>query len=546
MDQQDTIIRCAIYTRKSTEDGLEQEFNTLDAQRESAINLIAAHRGEGWVEVKDEYNDGAFSGKNIERPALQRLLADIDQGKIDKIICYKIDRFSRSLTDFTQMLDLFEKKNISFESVTQQFSTATAMGKLTLNILMSFSEFEREISRERTLDKIAASKRKGIWMGGTPPLGYDVGKRRLVINETEAELIKHIFKRFTQINSVTQLSQELNEENYHTKKWTTAGGTPRGGKPFNKGHLYKLLHNPVYIGIVAHKGNQYSGEHQAIIDDSLFNEVQTIMKKSLTKRSKLAKAKSPALLKGLVFTKEGNAMTPSHSKKGSKTYHYYTSTQAIKQGYSESNIRQVPQGEIEEIVLNQIHSLFRAPELVMATWKVCEEEKYNLKEKDVIDCLKNIDPVWEHLFPLEKARIIQLLVSKVIVSPVGVDLHLKLDGIQSLITDLQDKAIASYPDQGHQCFIIHIPIQFKRKDGRKLIIIPDGVQPFNVIPQEEKTQGGLLRTLLKAHHWQQQLDSGKVDSISKIAEQEGVSKPYIAMTMRLTLLAPDIHRSHFI
>ena len=259
-------MRCAVYTRKSSEEGLEQEYNSIDAQRDAAHSYIASQRAEGWIPVADDYDDPGFSGGNMERPALVRLLADIQTGKIDVVVIYKIDRLTRSLADFSKMVEIFDRHRVSFVSVTQQFNTTTSMGRLMLNILLSFAQFEREVTGERIRDKIAASKRKGMWMGGVPPLGYDVVNRRLVPNESESDLVRQVFTRFAELGSATRLVKELHQGGATTKSWTTQDGKTRAGKPLDKGSIHRLLHNRVYLGEMAHRGAWFPAEHPPIVD----------------------------------------------------------------------------------------------------------------------------------------------------------------------------------------------------------------------------------------------------------------------------------------
>src|SRR4051794_23841292 len=284
-------MRCAVYTRKSSEEGLDMEFNSLDAQREACEAYIASQRAEGWVTVRDQYDDGGFSGGTLERPGLQRLLADIAAGLIDVIVVYKIDRLSRALMDFSKLVEIFDRHNVTFVSVTQSFNTTTSMGRLTLNILLSFAQFEREVIGERIRDKFAASRKKGMWMGGFVPLGYDLKDRKLIVNETEAATVRMIFERFLKIGSATQLTQKLRSQDVRGKQ----------GKLVDKGYLYKLINNRVYVGEAVHKGTAYPGEHDAIIDRALWDRVHGILRESPRKRAAHSRAQTPALLKGLLF-----------------------------------------------------------------------------------------------------------------------------------------------------------------------------------------------------------------------------------------------------
>ncbi|TDR34825.1 recombinase family protein [Aquamicrobium defluvii] len=330
-------LRCAIYTRKSSEEGLEQEFNSLDAQREACEAYIASQRSEGWVLVRDQYDDGGISGGTLERPALKHLLADIEDGLIDVVVVYKIDRLSRSLMDFSKLVEVFDRNGVTFVSVTQSFNTTTSMGRLTLNILLSFAQFEREVTAERIRDKFAASRKKGMWMGGVVPLGYRVESRKLVIEETEAAMVRMIFERFVSVGSATVLAKALAAENMRTRR----------GKLVDKGVLYKLLNNRVYIGEAMHKGESYPGEHKAIIDRALWDKVHAILQTSPRKRASNTRAQTPALLKGLLFGPDGAAFSPTHTKKGNKLYRYYVSQSVLKRGADACSIGRVPAAEVE-------------------------------------------------------------------------------------------------------------------------------------------------------------------------------------------------------
>jgi site-specific DNA recombinase len=324
-------IRCAIYTRKSTEEGLEQEFNSLDAQREAGEAYVASQRHEGWTLVPDHYDDGGFSGGNMERPALKRLLADIAARKIDVIVVYKVDRLSRSLSDFAKLVDVFDAHTISFVSVTQQFNTTTSMGRLTLNILLSFAQFEREVIGERVRDKVAASKCKGMWMGGSPPYGYDVIERRLVINEAESAVVRKIFQRFLVLRSTTKLTEELRQDGCLTKTYVTGSGRHKQGRLMDKGFLYKLLSNPVYLGETRHRDQVYPGQHTAIIERAQWLEVRRIMEENPTARGNAARAQNPALLRGLIRCSGcDSGMTPTHTRRHGRQYRYYTPNAKIK------------------------------------------------------------------------------------------------------------------------------------------------------------------------------------------------------------------------
>ena len=318
------IQRCAVYTRKSTEDGLEKEFNSLDAQYEACAAYALSQKHEGWELVSERYDDGGFSGGNMERPGLKRLMADVAAGKVDIILVYKIDRLTRSLADFAKIVDVLDTAKASFVSITQSFNTTTSMGRLTLNMLLSFAQFEREVTGERIRDKIAASNRKGMWMGGPLPLGYDVENRRLIVNPTEAELVRQIYQRYLELGSVVELADDLNAKGYKTKVQPRASGPHRGGCAFRRGTLYHLLSNPIYRGKIVHKGEVYPGEHEAIVPEDLFEAVQDKLRAKASGTSRRLKGQQPSLLTGILEDSAGRAMTPSHASKGkAKRYRYY-------------------------------------------------------------------------------------------------------------------------------------------------------------------------------------------------------------------------------
>ena len=423
-------LRCAVYTRKSTDEGLDMDFNSLDAQRESCEAYIASQRAEGWLLVADQYDDGGFSGGNMERPALKRLLADLRAGKVDVIVVYKIDRLSRSMLDFLNLIELFERHGVTFVSVTQSFSTKDAMGRMALNILVTFAQFERELIGERIRDKVAASRKKGIWMGGWTPLGYEVRDRKLVIHETDAARVRSIFRRFTQLKSATLLAREL----------VAAGERNRYGHLLDKGVLYKLLNNRVYIGEAVHKGASYPGEHEAIIDRGLWDQVHAILKESPRKRANNARAQSPALLRGLLFGPDGAAMSPTHTRKSGRLYRYYTSQTAMKRGGSNCPVRQVPAAEIERIAVEQIRMLLQSPEIVVQTWRVARKQRPEVTENDVRSALTEFEDLWNELFPAEQARIVELLVERIDLSPDTLDITLRIEGLTSLCAELQSQS----------------------------------------------------------------------------------------------------------
>ena len=383
--------RCAIYTRKSTQDGLEQDFNSLDAQHEACAAYIASQKGCGWQVVAGRYDDGGHSGATMDRPALARLIADIEARLVDVVVVYKIDRLTRSLMDFARMVDVFDRHGVSFVSVTQQFNTTTSMGRLTLNVLLSFAQFEREVTAERIRDKIAASKRKGLWTGGPPPLGYDVEDKALVVNEAEAETVRRLYRLYLEERSVARLKRRADAEGIVTKLRRmkdrrsgsrTQGSEPQGsephgsethgsetlsgGRPFSRGNLYQLLANPLYIGKVVHRGQTHDGQHRAIVDDDLWDAVRALMSSNTKARKSPVNTRSPNILTGLLYEETGDRLSPTYTEKTGARYRYYISHRLMrKDGRSPDDGWRLPAAQIERPVLDTLCDHLADPLKVM-------------------------------------------------------------------------------------------------------------------------------------------------------------------------------------
>jgi DNA invertase Pin-like site-specific DNA recombinase len=422
-------LRCAVYTRKSTDEGLDREFNTLDAQRDACEAYAASQRQEGWTLLRDHYDDGGFSGGTLERPALQRLLRDIERVEVDVVVVYKIDRLSRSLMDFSKLVETFEAHGVTFVSITQSFNTTTSMGRLTLNILLSFAQFEREVIGERIRDKFAASRARGMWMGGKVPLGYDVANRKLVINAAEAETVRRVFELFQETRSGTETARQLQAE----------GRTSKTDRLLNKGDVYKLLNNRTYVGEAAHKGRVYPGEHQAIIGRALWDRVHAILAEHPKLRGNTNRNQTPALLKGLLYGADDRAMSPTHTRSGGRLYRYYVSQAALKATEGEGSpnlVRRISAAEIEGAVATQVRTLLRQPEVIVGTWAAARATDPDLTEGETRDAPHQLEPLWDELFPAEQARIVRLLVERVTVSSTGADIRLRVEGLASLVRDL--------------------------------------------------------------------------------------------------------------
>lgn len=448
-------LRCAIYTRKSTDDGLDKDFNSLDAQREAGEAYVASQKHEGWICAPEQYDDGGFTGANMERPALRRLLQDIEAGNVDVVVVYKVDRLSRSLLDFARIMEVFDRHNVAFVSVTQAFNTASSMGRLVLNILLSFAQFEREMISERTRDKMSAARRKGKWLGGIPVLGYTVKDSRLVVDADEAVRVKEIFELYLDLRSTVRLAQELNNRGWRNKSWTTKSGKLCGGKEFTKNTVSNLLTNVTYIGKVQYKTEIHPGEHSAIIDIETFNRVQTILTRNAGSRCKVKQGKHNALLQGLLRCATCNcAMSHSYSKKGPKLYRYYVCQNAQKKGWDVCPSPSLPAHEIEKFVIEQIRGIGHDPSVIRDTLtqvgvqmhqrveqikqekRALERDKSDnelgrqrqlsgmqrelaqfgnlaIEEVDVRDALISFDELWNELTPNERIKLLRQVVEQV-------------------------------------------------------------------------------------------------------------------------------------
>lgn len=379
-------IRCAIYTRKSHEDGLEMEFNSLDAQRESAENYIASQRENGWIALPEHYDDGGFSGGNMERPALKRLMVDVKAGKIDCIVIYKIDRLSRSLINFSQLIEELNKYDVNFVAVTQHIQTTDSAGRMMLNILMTFAQYEREIITERIRDKIAGAKRRGKYCGGSPVIGYDadIENKKLVVNEPEAKIVRYIYDRYPELGSAKQLAAELNAKGLFTKEWTSVKGNTHGGKPWTTANIYRTLNNPLYIGKVTHHDKTFPGEHKAIINQKKWDRVHQLFEAGGhgKKRNRIPKELN-APLSGLIRCGHcGGAMTPTYSTKGKRRYTYFFCQKDSKRAVSVCPLKRIPGGDIQKVVLQQLSAVFRTPTLMAKT--IMNARETEQKEKDVL------------------------------------------------------------------------------------------------------------------------------------------------------------------
>jgi site-specific DNA recombinase len=522
-------IRCAIYTRKSSEEGLDQEFNSLQAQREACAAFIASQRHEGWVCLATRYDDGGFSGATMDRPALRQLLADIAAGRVDTIVVYKIDRLTRSLADFAKIVEILDARGASFVSVTQQFNTTTSMGRLTLNILLSFAQFEREVIGERIRDKIAASKRKGMWMGGSPPLGYRAQDGKLLVIECEAEIVRAIFRRYAALGSVRLLKDELDARGIESKSWTTASGRRAGGKPFSRGALYLILQNRLYRGEIVHKGQSHPGEHTPIIDQPLWDAVQAQLAANTPERNSSTHTRQPSLLAGMLFDGDGNRMTPTHATKQGKRYRYYVSRPPITSDQTDGSAGlRIPAGEIEQAVTNRMRQWLVDPGSVYQATRLADPSA----QRRLIARAKEIGRSWPELPATRQRAFITALIERIDIGTNRVDIHFRPTRLSTLL----DIVAMPSPSETHgQTQILSVPIALRRS-GREIKMLIEGTDPFATA----KPDARLIKLLIRARRFNATLVDSDGVPFAALAKQEGVSPSYFTRLVRLSYLAPDI------
>ena len=525
-------IRCAIYTRKSTDEGLEKEFNTLEAQREAGENFVMSMKHQGWVILPERYDDGGFSGGNLKRPALKRLMADVEKGIVDMIVVYKIDRLTRSLLDFAQLVQTFEKNNCSFVSVTQHFNTCDSMGKLTLNILLSFAQFERELGAERVRDKIAASKKKGMWTGGAIPLGYDVNNKKLVINPAEAETIQFIFEDYKRTRSQIRTVEDLNKKGFKPKTWKTKTGKIVGCEMFNHAMISNILNNPIYIGMVPYKGELYKGQHKAIITQELWDETRKVKKDNIGTAFRPCRSVKNSLLKGLLECSCCGTMTPTRSKRGNKYYEYYTSLKAVKEGANNAHcqIGSIPAGAIDNFVLDKVKKIFQTPELQEELLKEFKRQNEDFNGADVHNIVQDIGQAFQYFEPATVHEFITEVVEKVIVYTDHIIIKLR-----PMSADLFERgAIEKDSHYNEKLLELSYPVKFGRKRGCVQIVEPD--QPSGETCERDMK---LYNAVTQAFYYKQVMDDQKI-SLSELSKREKLDRGYMGQILRLTTLAPDI------
>ncbi|MER8912735.1 recombinase family protein [Mesorhizobium sp. M0761] len=519
-------LRCAVYTRKSSEEGLDQEFNSLDAQREACVAFIASQVGLGWKLIPDRYDDGGISGGTMERPALQRLLQDIRQKKVDVVVVYKIDRLTRSLMDFSKIVEIFDASSVSFVSVTQQFNTTTSMGRLTLNVLLSFAQFEREVTAERIRDKIAASKKKGMWMGGVVPLGYRVENRKLIIDEAEAKIVRHLFDRYLVLKSVRDLAEETACEGYTTRTRERQNGTVAVTMPFGRGNLYHLLSNPIYIGKIRHKDQVYDGEQEPIIAGPVFDAAQAVLKSQAPRRRSLSNVTQQHLMTGLLFDEHGQKLRSVHANKRGMRYRYYVSKQFVDQRRRTSDGWRLPADAVESVIedqLNQILNDHRQIADLIQRWANPTEIQYAMRRA------ADVWAAWGSETADPKRLLLQKLVRRITLGQKALTIDFDC---RALSEHLLDRVLL--PDGGAETVSITRPFNIKRRGVEMRFVLTDASASGS--PPDAALIDVIHRSQLYLH----QLTDGSSRSLTEIANLNSTTVSEVSRLLPLAFLYPKI------
>lgn len=529
-------IRCAIYTRKSSEEGLEQSFNSLNAQLDACEAYVLSQRHEGWLSLASKYDDGGFSGGNMDRPGLKKLLEDIAAGKIDTVVVYKVDRLTRALSDFAKMVETFDKYGVSLVSVTQQFNTTTSMGRLTLNVLLSFAQFEREITGERIRDKVASSKRKGMWMGGAVPLGYDWKNRQLLVNKAEAEKVREIFQQYLRLGSVFALHKYLVQTDIRGKRRTDPTGHQYGGAILSCGTLYHQLSNPLYMGKIAHNGMLYPGLHEPIVDEQTWEKTASRLKENRVNRHKSKNSPSGRMLMGLLFDQDGNRFTPTHASKKGRRYCYYIS-QLATAGKRSTSSQRLPAGELERVVISRLRELLTNqlelaglfPSLTIREMRLLIAAAL-YREEQLADAPS-----------LETIRIVRKLLCRVIIRDSEAQIELNRDVLRCEL--LGGAPMSRTYDDETEHIRLTCPFIIARRGQQVRIIISAGsfAQPRPV--------PSLLKAIAQSRDWADQIVSGKMRTVDDIVKYSGLTRQYIRRIIRCAALSPHsidgtIHGDH--
>jgi len=521
-------IRCAIYTRKSSEEGLEQSFNSLEAQRDACGAYILSQKHEGWAALVNRYDDGGFSGGTMERPALRQLLDDILAGKIDTVVVYKVDRLTRALNDFSKIIDVFDSHGVSFVSVTQQFNTTTSMGRLTLNVLLSFAQFEREVTGERIRDKVAASKKKGMWMGGVVSMGYDCVDHRLMVNQKDADIVRGIFRQYLQLGCVKKLKDYLESEQIRSKVRTSKEGRKSGGATYSRGALYHLLNNRIYIGEITHRDKSYPGQHEPIIPRQLWDQVAAQLRSNNQADQTRKTRQSLSLLTGIVFDTNGVRFTPTHALKDGRRYRYYTSQAALQKTGKKPVINRFPAQEIEKLVLSQIHLMLATPaQITVGLERVPETDTIGERSSDLAKRWPELETSKQHEF-------VRKVVRRVVVGTTGI--WFEVDKARLVETLLGHKPESTAADSDHKLGMIKLTADFLAlRRGNELRLAGQNGSCYEGTPIPS-----LVKAIARARGWYEQIVAGEIGTVTDLAKQTGLNSAYVKRILQCAMLSPQI------
>jgi site-specific DNA recombinase len=520
-------VRCAIYTRKSSEEGLEQSFNSLEAQREACQSFILSQKHEGWTVLTDRYEDGGFSGGTMERPGLKHLLDDIRAGDVDTVVVYKVDRLTRSLTDFAKIIEIFDAHKVSFVSVTQHFNTTSSMGRLTLNVLLSFAQFEREITGERIRDKIAASKKKGMWMGGLVPLGYDCVDRHLVINLTEADTVRQIFRQYLRLGCVSKLKQFLEHKQIRSKTRTSNAGRTNGSATYSRGALYHLLNNRIYIGETVHRKESYAGQHQRILPRELWNKVAARLRENNRAHRNGKSHSTTSLLSGKLFDSSGVRFTPTHSIKTGKRYRYYTSTVVTNAG-TKPAITRFPAQELEKFVISQIQLLLQDP-------RKCTAGIKDKPTKDVAaERAKQLATEWPTLAISKQQNFVENILRRVAIGHTAAWIEIDKTKLFAALLGHKSES-ASCASRDRDVLKLAGNFQILRRGGELRVVDPHGDAV-----QQGKPEPSLGKAIARARDWYERIVAGEVATIGQLAQECGLTRRYVRKILQCANMSPQI------
>ena len=525
-------IRCAIYTRKSTDEGLEQTFNSLDAQREACEAYVKSQQHEGWQAIASHYDDGNYSGGNMERPALKQIMADIEAGKVSVVVVYKVDRLTRSLADFAKMIELFDKYKVSFVSVTQHFNTTTSMGRLTLNVLLSFAQFEREVTSERIRDKIAASKKKGMWMGGNVSLGYKVVNRKLLIQESEAVTVRRVFREFLRLGSVLCLEEWLRANDIRTRR----------GNYFLGGPLYTMLRNPLYLGLIRHKAAIYPGEHMDVIDRVTWDKAQSLLDQNTHGQRRKERSTQPSLFTGIIFDAGDNRYSPTHSSKNGCRYRYYTSRAAIHKTERPDSPARIPAPGLEKAVTERILSLLNAPSQLLAVLKDSLLDEENAPPNGfytaIVERAAKMVKSWKPRPAPDREHFLKAVIDRIVVQAEHIEIRLRLAAI------LQELLGSDPAGQGVQAAAKFLPIAsvtcpFKHMaSGRALRLVIGKDRLSN-----DRSRQLILRAIARSRLWYLRIVDGEATCLNDIIRRDGIDASNAKKIFPLAFLSPSCTQS---